>query len=130
MPSPSPGLDVATTNVLEVDLEFPGLGLGLEVVSTMTFDLKSESDLESVLEDGLGLGFEVATMRGHVLEDGLIDSRSVSNFSVRVRVRGVLEVGLGLEVATMTKIPGLGLGAGIVARAYDLVRKKVTLTTR
>ncbi|KAH7709830.1 hypothetical protein AAVH_22880 [Aphelenchoides avenae] len=54
--------------------------------------LESESDLESVLEsvledgleDGLevGLGLEVATMRGHVLEDGLMDSRTRGGLEV------------------------------------------------
>ncbi|KAH7714211.1 nuclease HARBI1-like protein [Aphelenchoides avenae] len=80
-PSPSPGLQVRTMNVLEVDLE--------------SQDSDSDSDWDSRFRvrprvPGLGLGPEVRTMRGHVLEDVLVDG---------LEVRFGLEV--GLEVGSM-----------------------------
>ncbi|KAH7703883.1 hypothetical protein AAVH_28942 [Aphelenchoides avenae] len=74
----------------------PGLGLGLE----------SESDLESILEDGLevGLGLEVRTMRGHVLEDGL-----------------EVRFGLEFEPPPMQRLPA-GPSTSQAAAAADLDR--------
>ncbi|KAH7718294.1 hypothetical protein AAVH_14264 [Aphelenchoides avenae] len=77
--------------------------------------LESESDLESVLEDGLevGLGLEVKSHCGRDLEsDPESESKSWDSRSTsRTFIVATSSPGLGL---------GLGLGVGIVARALVL----------